>query len=70
VEVVETRLGCLHCFVSSADGTAEGLAMLSPQNTEFDIQHIETKFKRMETGYVEGSFSNDTYERILCVPEI
>jgi hypothetical protein len=41
--------------------------MLSPHNTKFDIQHIETKRKWIETGYVEGWCCSDTYERILCI---
>jgi hypothetical protein len=45
MKVVESRLDCLHCFMPSAEEIAEGVEMLSPHNTKFDIQHIETKRK-------------------------
>jgi hypothetical protein len=41
----QQELGCLRCFMPSAEETAEGAAMLSPQRREFDTQHIETERK-------------------------
>jgi hypothetical protein len=49
----------------SAEEIAEGLIMLSPQNIEFDIQHIETKRKWTETGYVEGWFSSHKFKKYI-----